>query len=534
MISLSTMIDMRTRFRRALHSVRTEHPGAGRDAAAVALGVFIGCLPVYGFHFLMCWSLGLVLRVNRLKVYLAANISNPLVAPWLVVAEIEAGAWLRRGTFHAVAPRAMNNSNAAVFGADLLVGSLVVGAVLATVAATHTYAVLRGGDRHFLGIIRGAADRYASTSMTAWEFARGKLRSDPVYRAILSCEVLPSGGALLDIGCGQGLTLALLGEARAAYTAGRWPRHWAPPPRFDRMIGIETRRRAAALAREALVSDAKIIEADARTLPLERARVVVLFDVLHMMTHHDQDALLSVIASRLEPGGVVLVRDADASAGWRFTAVWLAIRLKALALGSWRQPFHARTEREWRACFTNYGFLVDTRPMGQGTPFANLLFRLTAQAGQANMSPEQLCGENIDARTKTLPCCRSACSDQVRVSSGLPGRELHGCRRSTKCGNAAAWHLAGAIRPLGAGKSRSAVPADGGARTPRRTAHFDRPLTGSPRVAEFERRRSTPLVRMQCGGRTAAQTTIVTAATRNRAGLVSRFAQSFRNDGPLD
>jgi SAM-dependent methyltransferase len=377
---------MRARLRRAFHGVRTEHPGAGRDAAAVALGVFIGCLPVYGFHLLMCWALGLVLRVNRFKVYLAANISNPLVAPWLVLAEIEAGAWLRRGAFHTVGPHAITNAGAARFGGDLVVGSFVVGAALAAVAATHTYAALRGADRDFLAIVRGAADRYVGTSMTAWEFARGKLWNDPIYRATLNPEVLPSGGELLDIGCGQGLTLALLGEARATHEAGRWPRHWPPPPRFERMIGVETRRRAAALAREALASDAEIIQADARALPVRAARAVVLFDVLHLMMPGEQDTLLGTIAGQLEPGGVVLVREADAAAGWRFTAVWLAIRLKALASGSWSQPFHARTETEWRSCFANHGFHVDTRPMGQGTPFANVLFRLTVHASQAECS----------------------------------------------------------------------------------------------------------------------------------------------------
>src|ERR1700733_5521050 len=185
---------MHARLRRAFHSVRTEHPGPGRDAAAVALGVFIGCLPVYGFHFLMCWLLGLALRVNRLKVYLAANISNPLVAPWLVLAEIEAGAWLRGGAVHTVGPHAITNAGAARFGGDLVVGSFVVGAALAAVAATHTYAALRGADRDFLAIVRGAADRYVGTSMTAWEFARGKLWNDPIYRATLNPEVLPSGG----------------------------------------------------------------------------------------------------------------------------------------------------------------------------------------------------------------------------------------------------------------------------------------------------------------------------------------------------
>src|ERR1700733_10333340 len=122
---------MHARLRRAFHSVRTEHPGAGRDAAAVALGVFIGCLPVYGFHLLMCWALGLALRVNRLKVYLAANISNPLVAPWLVLAECVAGALLRPGAFPRGGPHAITNAGIAMFGGDLVVGSFVVGAALA-------------------------------------------------------------------------------------------------------------------------------------------------------------------------------------------------------------------------------------------------------------------------------------------------------------------------------------------------------------------------------------------------------------------
>jgi hypothetical protein len=87
------------------------------------------------------------------------------------------------------------------------------------------------------------------------------------------------------------------------------------------MVGIECRRRAATLAREALSCDAKIVQADARAFPIERARAIVLFDVLHMMTHEEQDALLGTIAAQLEPGGVVLVRESDAAAGWRFTAV---------------------------------------------------------------------------------------------------------------------------------------------------------------------------------------------------------------------
>ena len=89
---------------------------------------------------------------------------------------------------------------------------------------------------------------------------------------------------------------------------------------------------------------------------MEPASAVLLFDVLHLMRPEEQEALLAEMAARLEPGGVVLVREADASAGWRFTAVRLGNRLKAIAFRTRHQSFHARTEAEWRECFARRGF----------------------------------------------------------------------------------------------------------------------------------------------------------------------------------
>ena len=120
-------------------------------------------------------------------------------------------------------------------------------------------------DPWFVALVRRAADRYVSTSITAWEFARGKLRGDPLYRTVLTECTLPSGGTLVDVGCGQGLMLALLAECEAAWRAGTWPSSWPPPAVFDRLVGIETRRRVAAIARQALGEAATIVEGDART-----------------------------------------------------------------------------------------------------------------------------------------------------------------------------------------------------------------------------------------------------------------------------
>ena len=336
------------------------------------------------------WSAGCS-RLNRLKVYLAANVSNPIVAPLLVFVEVQTGAWLRTGSFLALTLETARTITPWQFGAHLMVGSVAVGGVLAAIGGVATYLALGGGVRDplFDRLARAAADRYATTSITAWEFARGKLRGDPLYQDVLLGGWLPSGGRLLDIGCGQGLMLALLAEAEVVERAGTEPAG-KRLPRFDRLVGVELRPHRARLARVALGADAEILESDARTISAGACRVVLLFDVLHMMPPHDQDALLASAVGALEPGGIILVREADASAGWRFQAVRVGNRLTALTSGAWRQHLAFRTVGEWRECFSRHGLDVESAPAGAGTPFANHLFRLRArQAGFAATLPRE-------------------------------------------------------------------------------------------------------------------------------------------------
>jgi hypothetical protein len=132
-----------------------------------------------------------------------------------------------------------------------------------------------------------------------------------------------------------------------------------------------------AIARRALADGAEIIhEAAPAGLPA-RVTVALVFDVLHLMSASDQERLVKELRARLEPGGLVLVRDVDAAAGPAFHAVRIGNRLKNLAVGQFRQTFHFRSAADWTALFRRAGWTVERSAMGQGTPFANVLFKLT-------------------------------------------------------------------------------------------------------------------------------------------------------------
>ncbi|MCP4809589.1 MAG: DUF2062 domain-containing protein [Proteobacteria bacterium] len=90
---------MRKAIHRLFKQMLAEHREPGKLAWAVGLGLFIGTLPLYGLHFPICMGIAWLLRLNKVTVYLAANISNPLVAPLLVAAGIAIGEFVRFGTW---------------------------------------------------------------------------------------------------------------------------------------------------------------------------------------------------------------------------------------------------------------------------------------------------------------------------------------------------------------------------------------------------------------------------------------------------
>lgn len=137
------------RLKAYLAHLGAEHTSARRLSAAVFVGLFFGIVPFYGVQTPLCLLVATALRLNRLTVVGAAQVSNPLFAPFLIAAGIALGDWMRHGRLHELdldQARALATGFVWLTGevTDLylscLLGDTVLAVIAATLGAAATYA----------------------------------------------------------------------------------------------------------------------------------------------------------------------------------------------------------------------------------------------------------------------------------------------------------------------------------------------------------------------------------------------------------
>jgi len=339
-------------------------PGSAlRAAVAVAVGLFIGCQPLYGLHFVLVLAVCLPLRLDAVLSYLAANISNPLVAPFLIFSEVEAGAYVTTGRFVSFNVEQARATGAAGFARELFVGGVVVGALLALLGfgLAWVIAARRGprtatvpdADTRLEAAIERTRTRYAAAGSADRYYVAGKLAFDPVVKLVGSLATL---GRVLDLGCGRGqLSLFLLELGHATS-----------------VCGVDSDARKIAVARRA-GPEAEFLACDLARAELPPADTILLMDVLHYLPIAEQDALLQAAAAALLPGGRLLVRelDADPSARTRLTRLfeWCA---RKIGLNRGRATAY-RPARAIVDLLERTGLRCSVQGASERTPFANVL-----------------------------------------------------------------------------------------------------------------------------------------------------------------
>lgn len=221
-------------------------------------------------------------------------------------------------------------------------------------------------------LVDQASAPYRQAGSWAWHFARGKLKGDPLFAALLEPGVLPQAGRYLDLGCGQGLLASwLLAAARVPP-----PDHAHPVPRMLSYHGVDMQAHSVAHARQALAGSplpVTLAADDMCTATLPSADVVTLIDVLHYVPPAAQEALLRGIRSAL-PGndGRLLMRVGDAAAGLPHYLSRLVDSLVVLGHGGGWPCLHCRSAAGWCDLLRELGFTTEIRAM-PGAGFANVL-----------------------------------------------------------------------------------------------------------------------------------------------------------------
>lgn len=222
---------------------------------------------------------------------------------------------------------------------------------------------------------------YRPVGRFAWHFARGKLNMDPVFRHLLKQGLIAPGARVLDIGCGQGLLASLLRASNVLASQGQWPSSWSPAPANARVTGVELMPRDVQRAQSALGDSAEFICGDMRNTAFPDVDTVVILDVLHYITVPEQDqVLVRVRDALLKSHGTLLLRVGDAASKRGFWASQWVDAVVTFVRGHRVVPQYGRTLALWIAQLESLGFSVESQPMSQGTPFANVLLVARLQA----------------------------------------------------------------------------------------------------------------------------------------------------------
>lgn len=231
--------------------------------------------------------------------------------------------------------------------------------------------------RAFLAdLLDEASQPFRQADRFAYHYARGKLGGDPIFRELLRRGLLGGRRRFLDLGCGQGSLFAWLLAARRLHEQGRYPADWPAPPAPEALRGVELMPRDVARAARAFGAGHPVVrveQGDMNHTDFGQPDVVTILDALHYFDHAQQAVVLRRIRAALPPDGMFLTRVGDASAGLPFRLSNWVDHVATFGRGHRLPRLYCRSLADWRGLLGDTGFAVESDPMSEGRPFANVM-----------------------------------------------------------------------------------------------------------------------------------------------------------------
>ncbi len=225
--------------------------------------------------------------------------------------------------------------------------------------------------QHKMSAHSEAAARVASRFHHRWlrRYVAVKVQRDPIYPA--AYELLrQSAEPILDVGCGVGLLPFYLRERQFA-------------PSITGLDRDARKIREAIAVAETNYSDIRFLEYNLQDgTPSFRGNIVI-FDLLHYLPAAAQRRVLSDLAERVPPGGMLLIRDCPRDRHPRFWATWFAELFAQAIMWNVGVPLHFPSRASISAAFGSPEWTEQTQPLWGGSPFNNHLFVFRRRASGA-------------------------------------------------------------------------------------------------------------------------------------------------------
>jgi len=204
----------------------------------------------------------------------------------------------------------------------------------------------------------------AASFPSHWDrhYAASKMRTDPLYEA-LAADLTGSTLPLLDIGCGIGLAAHFLrSRGIDVLTHGL---------DYDPRKIHSARQAAAAAGLEEVTFDSHDVRLG---LPEHQGNVCIL-DILQFFEPAAQESLLTLAASRVAPGGLLLIRSGIRDDSWRFKITVAGDLLAKATRWMKAAPSHYPTRGDFERILGPHGDL-EISPLWGKTPFNNHWIRM--------------------------------------------------------------------------------------------------------------------------------------------------------------
>ena len=113
-----------------------------KKSAAIALGVFIGISPFWGFQTVLLFTFAALFRLNKVIAYLASNVSFPPFIPLIIYGSLKMGSFFVSTDAPLVLDSSMTLDDIQKNATQYIVGSLILATVLALTAGLVSYLLL--------------------------------------------------------------------------------------------------------------------------------------------------------------------------------------------------------------------------------------------------------------------------------------------------------------------------------------------------------------------------------------------------------